>query len=83
MPKDYNPSTYILGEDIKTTKKTTRKRPGLFLPMNRETMSKASIIYTKSGCKSWQEFFEKLWNCQGAVITVIKEEPNTESEEEQ
>ena len=74
LPDDYNPPTFILGKDVQTTKKKKRTRPGLYLPMDRETMSKASIIHTKSGCKDWQEFFQKLWNIQGTVITAIKEE---------
>lgn len=74
LPDDYNPSTYILGQDVETRRKQARKRSGMYLPMDRATMSKASIIHTKSGCKSWQEFFEKLWDHQGVIITAIKKD---------
>jgi len=74
MTLDYLPDNYILDHEVETRRKQERKRPGLYLQMNRETMSKASIVYIKSGCKSWQEFFEKLWDNQNAVVDVLQKE---------
>ena len=74
LPDGYNPSTFILDQDVKTTRQKQRTRPGLYLPMDRATMSKASIVHTKSGCRDWQEFFQKLYTHRDAITRILKEE---------